>query len=85
MDWLFLQLAAAGDRGIGALADFVDRRVIDGVTRVFGRGAFGGSEFLRRAADGVVRNYTAWIIGGLAFLLLFAKFVLPSVSGGGVP
>jgi len=85
MDWLFLKIAAAGDRGLGFFADFVDRRVIDGVTFAFGRGAFGGSDVLRRAADGVVRNYTAWIIGGIALLLIVGKFVLPSVSGGGLP
>ena len=83
MDGLFLGIAALGDRGIAAAADWVDRRVVDRITYGLGRIAFGGSDALRRAADGVVRNYTAWIIGGLALSLILLKYVVPSVSGGG--
>jgi hypothetical protein len=83
MDWVFLRVAAASDAGVAAFLDFVDRRIVDGATHMLGRGAFGGSTVLQRAADGIVRNYASWIVGGLVVLLLALKFVFPPVLGGG--
>jgi len=83
MDWLFLKVAAAGDAGLAAFLDFIDRRVVDGATYGMGRGAFAGSMLLQRAADGIVRNYATWVVGGLVLLLVTLKFVVAPVLGGG--
>ncbi len=83
MDWLYLKVAAAGDKGLAAFMDFVDRRVIDGATYGIGRGAFGGSHMLQHAADGIVRNYATWVVGGIVLLLVLLKFVVAPVMGGG--
>ncbi|MGH2610005.1 MAG: NADH-quinone oxidoreductase subunit 5 family protein, partial [Tepidiformaceae bacterium] len=83
MDWIYLKVAAAGDKGLAAFMDFLDRRVIDGATYTMGRGAFGGSAILQRTADGIVRNYATWIVGGLVLMLVLLKFVVSPVLGGG--
>jgi NADH-quinone oxidoreductase subunit L len=83
MDWVFLKVAAAGDEGLAAFMDFLDRRVVDGSTYGMGRGAFAGSHMLQRAADGIVRNYATWVVGGLVMLLVVLKFVVAPVLGGG--
>jgi NADH-quinone oxidoreductase subunit L len=83
MDWVFLKVAAAGDEGLAAALDKVDRRVVDGATYAMGRGAFGGSLALQRAADGIVRNYATWVVGGIVLMLVVLKFVVGPAVGGG--
>lgn len=82
MDAVYLGIAKLGDSGLGAVSNFIDKRVIDRATYLLGGGTFGGSDAMRRVADGVLRNYVAWIVGGLALLLFLLKFVAPGVSGG---
>ena len=70
-DWIGLKVVY----GVAKVADFIDRRIIDGIINAISAGLIRAGGFLRRAQTGLVQAYAVVVVAGVSLIVILLFLV----------